>query len=79
MVAIRWAQGRLRELWPDIEDHGEQFPWIPSGGMPLPLANSATSRWRVESWSAQAGVASPIFLATVYGCCTCAHSPRRVS
>jgi AAA ATPase domain len=29
MLAIRWAQGRLRELWPEIRDHGERFPWIP--------------------------------------------------
>jgi eukaryotic-like serine/threonine-protein kinase len=29
MLAIRWAQGRLRELWPEIEDHAERFPWIP--------------------------------------------------
>ncbi len=30
MLAIRWAQGRLGELWPEIEDHAERFPWIPS-------------------------------------------------
>jgi hypothetical protein len=29
MLAIRWAQGRLHELWPEIEDHTERFPWIP--------------------------------------------------
>jgi AAA ATPase domain len=29
MLAIRWAQGRLAELWPEIDDHGERFPWIP--------------------------------------------------
>ena len=29
MLAIRWAQGRLPELWPEIQDHGERFPWIP--------------------------------------------------
>jgi tetratricopeptide (TPR) repeat protein len=28
MLAIRWAQGRLAELWPEIQDHGERFPWI---------------------------------------------------
>lgn len=28
MLAIRWAQGRLAELWPEIRDHGERFPWI---------------------------------------------------
>ena len=29
MLEIRWAQGRLGELWPDIDDHAERFPWIP--------------------------------------------------
>jgi hypothetical protein len=29
MLAIRWAQGRLHELWPEIEDHPDRFPWIP--------------------------------------------------
>jgi hypothetical protein len=29
MVSIRWAQGRLDEFWPEIQDHGERFPWIP--------------------------------------------------
>jgi hypothetical protein len=29
MLAIRWAQGRLDEYWPEIDDHGERFPWIP--------------------------------------------------
>jgi hypothetical protein len=29
MLAIRWAQGRVDELWPEIQDHGERFPWIP--------------------------------------------------
>lgn len=29
LFAIRWAQGRLGELWGDIADHGERFPWIP--------------------------------------------------
>jgi hypothetical protein len=29
MFAIRWAEGRLGELWPEIEDHAERFPWIP--------------------------------------------------
>jgi hypothetical protein len=34
LLAIRWAQGRLAELWPAVEDaaeqfHAERFPWIP--------------------------------------------------
>jgi eukaryotic-like serine/threonine-protein kinase len=29
MVAIRWAQGRLDEYWPEIADHGERYMWVP--------------------------------------------------
>jgi eukaryotic-like serine/threonine-protein kinase len=29
MAAIRWAQGRLEEYWPEIADHGDRFPWVP--------------------------------------------------
>jgi hypothetical protein len=38
MLAIRWAQGRLDELWPDIEDHAERFPWIPRWREPFAAA-----------------------------------------
>lgn len=38
MLAIRWAQGRLNELWPEIEDHAERFPWIPRWRDPLAAA-----------------------------------------
>ena len=30
MLTIRWAQGRLHEVWPEIADHTERFPWIPN-------------------------------------------------
>lgn len=29
LYAIRWAQGRLDELWPEVADHGDRYPWIP--------------------------------------------------
>lgn len=29
LFAIRWAEGRLDELWPEIQDHAERYPWIP--------------------------------------------------
>ncbi|HEX2125024.1 MAG TPA: AAA family ATPase [Thermoleophilaceae bacterium] len=29
VVTIRWAQGRLDEYWPAIDDHGERFLWVP--------------------------------------------------
>jgi DNA polymerase III delta prime subunit len=28
MVAIRWAQGRLDEYWPEVADHGGQHLWV---------------------------------------------------
>jgi eukaryotic-like serine/threonine-protein kinase len=28
MLAIRWAQGRLDEYWPDVADHGERYLWV---------------------------------------------------
>ena len=27
--AIRWAQGRLGEYWPEVAHHGERYLWIP--------------------------------------------------
>jgi hypothetical protein len=29
VVTIRWAQGRFGEYWPEIDDHGERFLWVP--------------------------------------------------
>ena len=29
LVAIRWAQGRLDEYWPEVSHHGERYLWIP--------------------------------------------------
>jgi AAA ATPase domain len=29
MLTLRWAQGRLDEIWPELDDHSERFPWIP--------------------------------------------------
>jgi hypothetical protein len=29
LVAIRWAQGRLDEYWPEVAHHGERYLWIP--------------------------------------------------
>ena len=38
MLAISWAQGRLPELWPELEDHAERYPWIPRWRDPLAAA-----------------------------------------
>ena len=38
MLAIRWAQGRLHELWAEIEDHDRRFPWIPRWREPIAAA-----------------------------------------
>jgi hypothetical protein len=29
LLAIRWAQGRLGEIWKSIDHHSDRFPWIP--------------------------------------------------
>ena len=29
LVAIRWAQGRFGEYWPEVAYHGERYLWIP--------------------------------------------------
>ena len=29
LMAIRWAQGSLADYWPEIEDHGERYLWVP--------------------------------------------------
>jgi tetratricopeptide (TPR) repeat protein len=28
LLAIRWAQGRLDEYWPEVADHGERYLWV---------------------------------------------------
>ncbi|HEU5279130.1 MAG TPA: AAA family ATPase [Gaiellaceae bacterium] len=38
MLALRWAQGRLSEHWPEIHDHAERYPWIPRWREPLAAA-----------------------------------------
>jgi tetratricopeptide (TPR) repeat protein len=38
LLAIRWAQGRLPDLWPEIRDHEERFPWIPRWRDPFAAA-----------------------------------------
>jgi hypothetical protein len=51
MLAIRWAQGRLDELWPEIADHSERFPWIPRWREPFAaaeLADEAMARHELE-------------------------------
>lgn len=51
MLAIRWAQGRLDELWPEIDDHAERFPWIPRWRDPFAaaeLGDEHTARSELE-------------------------------
>ena len=38
MLALRWAQGRLHEYWPEIADHDQRFPWIPRWRDPFAAA-----------------------------------------
>ncbi len=40
LVAIRWAQGRLGEYWPEVAHHGERYLWIPRWRDALAAAES---------------------------------------
>lgn len=51
LFTIRWAQGRLEELWPAVRSHGELYPWIPRWRDALAaaeLGDSAVARGEVE-------------------------------
>lgn len=55
LLTIRWAQGRLGELWPEIEDHAERFPWIPRWRDALAVAeigDTARARQELERFAA---------------------------
>ncbi len=60
MFVIRWAQGRLDELWPAIEAnaeqfHAERFPWIPRWRDALAAAelrHEANARRELERFAA---------------------------
>ena len=40
LMAIRWAQGSLADYWPEIEDHGERYLWVPRWRDALAAAES---------------------------------------
>ena len=40
LVAIRWAQGRFDEYWPEVAYHGERYLWIPRWRESLAAAES---------------------------------------
>ena len=40
LVAIRWAQGRFDEYWPEVAYHGERYLWIPRWREALAAAES---------------------------------------
>jgi hypothetical protein len=57
LLAIRWAQGRLDELWPEIADHADRFPWIPRWREPFAaaeLGDEAMARRELERQGARA-------------------------
>jgi DNA polymerase III delta prime subunit len=55
MVAIRWAQGRLDEYWPEIADHGERFLWIPRWRDALAAAERGDRRAAASEIARHAG------------------------
>ena len=80
LFAIRWAQGRLHELWPTVRAHGDLYAWIPRWrDAPSPRRSSGTGRPRESSWSGTRGTTSPTCRATGSGSCTCARSPSAAS
>jgi eukaryotic-like serine/threonine-protein kinase len=44
LLAIRWAQGRLGEIWKSIDHHADRFPWIPRWRDALAAAASGDER-----------------------------------
>lgn len=55
LFAIRWAQGRLAEYWPEVHTHAELFPWIPRWRDALVAAEAcdeAAARAEVERHAA---------------------------
>ncbi len=56
MFALRWVEGRLHELWPEIADHAERFPWIPRWRDALAaaeLGDEQTARSELERHAAR--------------------------
>jgi len=58
LFAIRWAQGRLHELWPDVSGHAERFPWIPRWRDALAaadLGDRAAARRELDTFGGDVG------------------------
>ena len=55
MQAIRWAQGRHAEYWPEIEDHGERYLWLPRWRDTLAAAESSDRKAAAAEIARQAG------------------------
>ncbi len=56
MFAIRWAQGRLAEVWDAGDSHGDRFPWIPRWRDALgaaELSDTETARAELDRHSAR--------------------------
>lgn len=56
MLAIRWAQGRLHEHWPEIADHTERYPWVPRWREPFvaaELGNEEMARGELDRQGAR--------------------------
>lgn len=54
LFTIRWAQGRLAELWPEVRTHGEVYPWVPrwrDALGPAELGDRAAARREVERYA----------------------------
>ena len=56
MLAIRWAQGRVEDVWPGISDHAERYPWIPRWRDPLAACETGDSEAARHELERQGGL-----------------------
>jgi hypothetical protein len=55
LEAIRWSQGRHAEYWPQIDDHGERFMWVPRWRDALAAAEREDRKAAAAEIARQAG------------------------
>ena len=86
LFAIRWAQGRLPELWGSIRGHADRFPWIPRWRDALAaaeLGDGQAARAEIERHAARDFADLPrdglwiIHLSGLAECCVLTRDERR--
>jgi class 3 adenylate cyclase len=86
LFAIRWAQGRLPELWGSIRSHSDRFPWIPRWRDAIAaaeLGDEQAARAEIERHAARDFADLPrdglwiLHLSGLAQCCVLARDERR--